>query len=337
MDDYLDSAESVDVILERCESLVRVLKQGGFKLTKFVSNVPTMGLKLNDDEKREEDPTDSSQLLLQTAAPSSSHLLGLKWDQNADSLVVSRGVCQTYDNHVTQRVVLSCVSSIFDPLGLVAPFTVKARRQLKECWRSQSQNWDNTLKFTFQRAFEEWSLELSQLSKITIKQSYFRNMTEIPELHIFGDASQDAFSAVAFLRCRVVQPDGNHETELSFVFGKARVAPMEALSIPKLELQAALLAARLKELICKALLFEISSIFLWTDSTTVIQWLQSTQRQPAFIANRVGEILDNTTSDQWNYVPTSNNPADSGTRGLSAHDLNSSHWICGPPFLKTDQ
>ena len=337
MDDYLDSAVSVDVILERCESLVRVLKKGGFKLTKFVSNVPTIGLKLNDDEKGEEDPTDSSQLLLQTAAPSSSHVLGLKWDHNADSLVVSRGVCKAYDNHVTQRVVLSGVSSVFDPLGLVAPFTVKARILLKEIWRSQGQNWDNTLPLNFQRAFKEWSLELPQLSKITIKRSYFRNMTEIPELHIFGDASQDAFSAVAFLRCRVVQPGGNHETELSFVFGKARVAPMKALSIPKLELQAALLAARLKELICKALTFEISSIFLWTDSTTVLQWLQSTQRQPAFIANRVGEILDNTTSDQWNYVPTSNNPADSGTRGLSAHDLNSSHWICGPPFLKTDQ
>ena len=56
MDDYLDSAESVDVILERCESLVRVLKQGGFKLTKFVSNVPTIGLKLNDDEKKKTPP-----------------------------------------------------------------------------------------------------------------------------------------------------------------------------------------------------------------------------------------------------------------------------------------
>ena len=120
-------------------------------------------------------------------------------------------------------------------------------------------------------------------------------------------------------------------------FGKARVAPMKALSIPKLELQAALLPARLKELICKAPTFEISSIFVWTDSTTVLQWLQSTQRQPAFIAHHVGEILDNTTSDQWNYVPMSNNPADSGTRGLSTHDLNSNHWICGPPFLKTDQ
>ena len=154
-------------------------------------------------------------------------------------------------------------------------------------------------------------------------------MTEIPELQ--------TFSAVAFLRCGVVQPIGNHETELSFVFGKARVAPMKALSIPKRELQAALLAARLKELICKGLTFEIFSVFLWTDSSTVLQWLQSTQRQPPFIANRVGEILDNTTSDQWNYVPTSNNPADSGTRGLSVHDLKSGHWICGPPFLKTDQ
>ena len=89
---------------------------------------------------------------------------------------------------------------------------------------------------------------------------------------MFGDNSQDVFGAVAFLRARLVS---SHQTKLAFVFGKARVAPMKALSIPKLELQAALLATRLKEEILKGLTFKVTDIFMWTDSTTVLQWLHS--------------------------------------------------------------
>ena len=65
------------------------------------------------------------------------------------------------------------------------------------------------------------------------------------ELHMFGDSSQELFSAVAFLRAQVITSNGP-KTKLAFVVGKARVAPMKVMAIPKLELQAALLVARLK-------------------------------------------------------------------------------------------
>ena len=68
---------------------------------------------------------------------------------------------------------------------------------------------------------------------------------------MFGDSSQDIFSAVAFLRARATTPTGKVKTELVFVLGKARVAPMKVMTVPKLELQAALLAARLKREIKK--------------------------------------------------------------------------------------
>ena len=72
---------------------------------------------------------------------------------------------------------------------------------------------------------------------------------------MFVDSSQDIFSAVAFLRARVTTPTGKVKTELAFVLGKARVAPMKVMTVPKLELQAALLAARLKWEIMQALLY----------------------------------------------------------------------------------
>ena len=72
---------------------------------------------------------------------------------------------------------------------------------------------------------------------------------------------------------------------------------------------------------------------MWTDSTTVIQWLGSLDKQPIFVANRVPEILESTTVDQWFLVPTSDNPADGGTRGMCVENLQTSSWLTGPSFL----
>ena len=157
------------------------------------------------------------------------------------------------------------------------------------------------------------------------------------QLHIFGDSSQEVFSAVVFLRGKVISGNGCPQTKLAFEFGKARVAPMKTLTIPTLELQASLLAARLRKDVQKALTLDISRTFMWTDSTTVLQWIHSLEKQPVFVANRVAEILELTTTDEWNYVQSSNNPADAGTRGLSANALVESSWLKGPEFLKTPQ
>ena len=109
------------------------------------------------------------------------------------------------------------------------------------------------------------------------------------------------------------------------------------MTVPKLELQAALLAARLKREICRALTVTVDKIFMRTDSTTVLQWIKSTNKHPIFIANRVSEILENTSVDQWNHVATCDNPADAGTRGMSAEVLQSSSWVGGTDFLITMQ
>ena len=127
----------------------------------------------------------------------------------------------------------------------------------------------------------------------------------------------------------------NRNPFLSFVIGKARVAPMKLLTVPKLELQAALPAARLCGDIHQALTRPTDNTFLWSDSTTVLQWLQSTAKQPIFIANTVCEILELTTIDKWNYVSSSDNPADAGSRGLSAEALKSSSWYLGPALLRS--
>ena len=76
---------------------------------------------------------------------------------------------------------------------------------------------------------------------------------------------------------------------------------------------------------------------MWTGSTTVLQWLNSTSKQPIFVANRVCEILEHTSVDEWNHVASSDNPADAGTRDMSAEVLQSSSWVRGPDFLRTKE
>ena len=299
IDDYLDSLETPHEALSRAKNLVELLKLGGFKLTKFISN----------------DQLYQPKVILVSDEEASSHVLGLQWDHRKDTLVVSRVTNCDKSNKVTQRLVFSLVAKVFDPIGLVAPFMFTARLLLKDIWRLSGQNWDNTMTTEMMNRFEVRSSDLPKLCDITIPRSFFSEAFDQLELHVFGDSSQDVFSSVAFLRAKV-KSGSIESTEIAFVLGKARVAPMKCLRVSKLELQAALLAIRLKVDITKALTIPLSRVFMWTDSTTVSKWLGSVDKQPVFVANRVSEMLQSTTVDQWFHVPTSDNPADAGTRGM---------------------
>ena len=318
MDDYLNSFPSPEIALSRSAEVVEVLRKGGFKLTKFVGNFPEIAKLQSPDVN----------------TCTSSHVLGLEWSHADDTLVVSRGTKQPAIATVTQRTVLSCVAAVFDPIGLVAPFTINARLLLKSIWRLQGQQWDEPLPEKVCKDFQDWAKGLPQLASLKLSRPYFTASPDTVELHVFGDSSEEAFGAVAFLRAQLPR-DGVLETQVAFVFGKGRVAPMKIITIPKLELQAALLAARIKKHVEDSLEYEVGNVFMWSDNSTVIQWLHSTEKQPVFVANRVNEILELTTVDQWNHVASANNPADAVTRGLSIEELRSSQWLEGPSFLRS--
>ena len=180
--------------------------------------------------------------------------------------------------------------------------------------------------------FLEWHSGLPLLGHMTIPHCYFTEPFDQVELHMFGDSSHEFYCAVGFLHARL---SISHKTQISFNFGEARVAPMKALSILKLELQAALLTTRLKCDILAALTVSIIHVYLWTDSTTFLQWLNSTEKSPVFVANRVGEIIESTTIVEWHHVLSGDNPADTGTRVISSEALKDSRWVIGPCILWT--
>ena len=327
MDDYLHSVESPEKTVNRSKELVHLLHLGGFKLTKFVSNVPNLADRIDDS------PQSTEPRVIVSCQEDSSHVLGFKWDHTDDTLVLSRGTSCAITKSLKQRLVLSLVSKVFDPIGLVAPFTVGARLLLKDIWRGTGQQWDDELPQDMVQRFLYWSADLPKLENMKIPRSCFSGPFDNIELHMCGDSSQDFFSAVACLRARVKTPTGDEKTELAFVFGKERVVPMKVMTVPKLELQAALLAARLKREITQALTVTVNQVSMWTDSTTVLQWINSFEKQPIFVANSVCEILEYTSVDQWNHVASKDNPADAGTRVMSFEILQLSSLVKGPNFL----
>ena len=89
--------------------------------------------------------------------------------------------------------------------------------------------------------------------------------------------------------------------------------------------------------ICRALANNLDKVFMWTDSTIVLLWINSTNKHPIFIAHRVREILENTSVDQRNHIAIYDNPADAGTRGMSVEVLQFSSCVIGHDFLRTRQ
>ena len=208
---------------------------------------------------------------------------------------------------------------------MFAPFSVHTRRLLKGLWTKNGQHWDNEVEPGDEADF------LTIVAETSIDRRYFNGERDKVKLHVFADASEDTMCAVAYLRSHPKE----YSADLAFVIGKCRAAPMRHLSIPRLGLQVAFMAVRLKEQIVNEHEMKINSCSFWSDSTTVLQWIHSSHRkQQVFVANRVAEILETTDVSQWKHVSGINNPADIGTRAINIEELKRSEWLTGPALLK---
>ncbi|XP_062541149.1 uncharacterized protein LOC134209181 [Armigeres subalbatus] len=155
------------------------------------------------------------------------------------------------------------------------------------------------------------------------------------QLHTFVDASEVAYAAVSYFR--ITNPDGVVECNLSAT--KTKVAPLKPLSVPRLELQAAVLGIRLMQFVEESHTVKIQQRFVWSDSATVLAWLRADHRKyKQFVACRVGELLTASEVREWQWVPSKLNPADLATKWGKgyAQDVNGA-WFSGPEFLKNPE
>ena len=137
-------------------------------------------------------------------------------------------------------------------------------------------------------------------------------------------------AAIIYLRS---YDDNTKQTGTSFIISKCKVTPLKSLSVPKLELEAAIIGIRLLKTVQKKTTLKIHDTNFWTDSRVVLDWIVSKKKQKLFVANRIREIHESSKFNQWHYIPTNQNPADHGIRGLEPEEL-CSKWLQAPDFLK---
>ena len=230
---------------------------------------------------------------------------------------------------LTERGLLSMLSSIYDPLGLASPFILGTRRIVQDLCRGKLA-WDEKISASYGEQWTRWTDRLAEMEAVKIPRCILPPSPVKQQLHNFSDASEKAYGVVSYLRSQ----DRDGKTYSYIVMAKSRLAPLKTLTIPRLELQAATLATRQDALLRRELDVELESSQFWTDSTIVLQYIFNQERRfHTFVANRVAEIRGKSEVEQWHHVSTKDNPADDASRGVTAGSLGLSRWQHGPAFL----
>ena len=150
------------------------------------------------------------------------------------------------------------------------------------------------------------------------------------ELHHFSDASVKGYGKCSYVR----MIDEQQRIHCTLVMGKSRVAPLKPVTVPRLELTAAVCSVRISQQLRRELSYHIDQEYFWTDSKVVLGYISNESRRfHVFVANRVQEIQNSTSVEQWNHVKSKQNPADEASRGVKSQELLHSRWINGPAFL----
>lgn len=326
MDDYVDSIDSVDEAAQLAADIVTIHKAACMEMRGWTSN-NCAALSLISPNLRAARPSGVDP----TATLNDTKVLGVVWNPEND-LISFRDPGLALPNPLTKRGVLSYLMQVYDPFGLLGPIVIKGRILFQKTWRSGI-DWDTQLPASEVSKWNDWKSELARAVAIKIPRCYTpTESTELlqRELHVFSDASEQVYACVAFWR--FIYSDGT--VKVALISSKARVSPLKPTSIPRLELQAALIGSRLATTIQNGHRRKPDRKYFWTDSMIVLGWLRSDARTfKPFVAHRIGEILDNSDVNEWRWVPSGLNVADDITRSHTIEFSSTHRWFVGPSFL----
>ncbi|XP_063837178.1 uncharacterized protein LOC135086343 isoform X1 [Ostrinia nubilalis] len=332
-DDLLLSGDDEHRITQVALEVDRVLRTANFHLRKWKTNSSQIQQAL----PTQTESTTSQSVQLGQPGDSLHKILGLQWSNQNDNLNYSINL-QPIPNNVTKRVILSRVSSIFDPLGLLGPCLILAKCFIQRLWVDGS-DWDQPISQTL---LKDWLtfynglqyLRLLQIPRVVTISNYITF-----QLHGFADSSTQAYGAAIY----VLTTNAQGQTLVRLLFSKTRVAPLKTQTIPRLELSAALLLAVNMKDLQSSLKVPINDIQYWSDSTITLAWIKTEPHKlNTFVANRVTKIQALTDKSKWRWVPSNENPADLLSRGVLPDKLvncttTSKFWFEGPTFLSKPQ
>ncbi|XP_068738205.1 uncharacterized protein, partial [Montipora capricornis] len=327
VDDCLKSVATNPGAIRLVGELREMLSKGGFRLTKWISNSRDVISCVPEIERA----PSVKNLDLSNNLALTERALGVQWNVQKDTFSYK---IAGKDRPITRRGILSIICSVYDPLGFVSPCILPAKA-IQQSLCLKGLGWDDQIPEPCKQKWQTWLKELPKLEQFEIPRCFKRpNCSDIQrcELHHFSDASSQGYGAVSYLR----QIDIHGEVHCSLIMAKSRLAPLKAMTIPRMELSAAVLATRLDRMIKQEVDMAVHSSTFWTDSTCVLRYIENKDKRfQIFVANRVSAILDQSTAAQWRYVESTLNPADEASRGMTVDELlMNERWKHGPPFLK---
>lgn len=324
VDDLVTGSDSLEAALHLQKELISLLANGGFLLRKWTSNNPLLVESIPLDCRYEQDISfdDSNSVGLK--------ILGLKWIPLADQFSYS---VEPLERSCTKRTILSELARIFDPIGFLAPVSFFAKYLIQHLWALGLQ-WDQSPPSDILKCWNQYKRELHHLSSLRIPRCIKPLQVKSCDLHGFCDSSEKGYAAVIYLRFT----NGDDNITVSFVCAKSKVAPLKRISLPRLELCAAVLLSNLIEFLLKTYSgkLQFHNIFAWSDSSIVLSWVKSSpHRWKTFVSNRVSHIQERLAPTAWHHVRSLENPADCASRGLMPKELvDHPLWWAGPSWLK---
>ncbi|GIY42358.1 DUF1758 domain-containing protein [Caerostris darwini] len=296
--------------LELLESATNVMKEGMFDLRGWESSA----ISASSESTR-------------------SPVLGLIWDKNLDTLEIDSESLEFDEREkITKRKILSLVSRVFDPIGFLAPVMIQPKILLQATWKTK-ESWDDEVNNEIKKQFLKWIKQLKYFKNIKIPRWLGVMKESNLSIHTFVDASKTAYAACIFLRSE----SSMGSVTVQLLQARSRITPMKTITIPRLELMAATIGARLFSSVTQALKLPNVKVYFWTDSSTVLTWITSREQWSVFVTNRISEIRKLTTSEDWFHIPTDQNPADILSRGCGPKQLQKHKWWQGPAWLKNSK
>ena len=315
VDDAVNSVNSEAEAKEFWLKSVQIFNRGGFNLRKLQTNAKTLQSCVQDEPVHK--------------------VLGISWNTENDELV-PLAEYKPVVKRTTKREVASLMAGIYDPLGLIAPVVTPLKCLLQDLWKHKIA-WDVLLDDFHQQRLSKILSDMMDCESVTVPRWMNTNIQDCSQdisVHVFVDASSRAYAAVTYLCVKF-----NTDAVITLVTARCRLAPPAGQTIPRLELIAILMGARL----LKSLMTEFEDFLhvrrwiLWSDSTIALSWVEKGPSVGGvFVSNRVSEICTIAAERRW--VPSDSNPADLPTRGTSIKELKeNSLWWKGPDWLCLDE
>ncbi|XP_046853560.1 uncharacterized protein LOC124446735, partial [Xenia sp. Carnegie-2017] len=305
---------TVEEAQKRKLEAIDILGDATFTLHKWASNAKELE-EGSVNENHEEQTAAKQQFGVQ---PTETKILGTTWNKEKDTLSVQIGHC---GKSPTKRNILSRLAKIYDPIGIASPLLLQGKQIYREVCDLKLP-WDAELIGKLKQSWEKWENTLP--SEVTVPRAVlsFQEPVCSLEIHGFGDASGEGLCAVVYTVAK--QPSGVTQELLA---AKSRLAK-RGLTIPRLELVASHMAANLVSNASNALRHIPHRKHCWSDSTVALWWIKGEGDYKQFVSHRVAKIRAS-NEIVWHHVPTTDNPADLGSRGGKLTEM----WMKGPAWL----